>query len=144
VRAQVQAVARRLGCSAEDWALLRRVTRVYVCPACHKIKNFHITARDAVQGAKARACGYEKVVHASPLDGRGACTLSCANTEACRSHVLSEHDILASCEGGGGVRGGVLQTATNCITVSPCCGVLVHHGLVAATAEGYSCPCCAP
>jgi hypothetical protein len=139
--AQARAVARRMGCAPEDWAVLRRVTRVFICPACHKLKNFSIGAKDSRTSAKARACGYEKVVHPSPL-GEEDRALSCANTDACRVHTLAEYDILRP--EGGRVAGGVLQTPQTCITVSPCCGMLVYHGSVRATgaAGGYTCSGC--
>lgn len=146
VASQVAAVARRFGCAVDDWATLRRVTRVLVCPCCRKVKNFHVGAQDLVKPANVRACGFEKLVHPSPLecDDMDADTeplLSCAATEACRVYRVVPYDLIAS-EGGQGAMGGVLQTGGECLTVSPCCGVLTTMNALRATAAGYRCPCC--
>lgn len=146
VATQVAAVARRFGCRDTDWDTLRRVTRVFICPCCQKVKNFHVTARDLVKPANVRACGFEKMVYPSPLEMEegGAdpeAQLSCAATEACRLYRAVPHDVIAADPSGTPV-GGVLQTGGECLTVSPCCGVLTAMNAVRATAHGYKCPCC--
>jgi hypothetical protein len=145
-RAQVAAVARRFGCAPGDWATVRRATRVYVCTCCARVKNFFVT-----EGAKAtftRASGYEKLVFPSPLDAapllrRDAdCVprLSCASSPECRLFRAEAHDLLEPL--GDGARGGALQTAAGCLTVSPCCGVLTALRALRVTGAGFTCPAC--
>jgi len=71
--------------------------------------------------------------------------LSCASTPACRRYSTTTYDIIALPGDGGRAwpDGGVLQTSNACLTVSPCCGMLVTVSCLRIGGRGFSCPACA-
>ena len=143
-REQAAAIARRFGCSEDDWATIRRVSRVYVCTCCARVKNFYLGER--AKASAVRASGYEKLVCQSPLDLGRVVTdapLACASTPACRMFRAESHDLLSP-QADGGVLGGLLQLSSACLTVSRCCGMLASLSVVRATAGGQQCPACRP
>lgn len=141
---QVRAIARRFACDAEDVDTLRRVTRVYVCPNCSRIKNFYVTSRDYDKPTRVKACGFEKMVHPSALNWAGCAPasvprLACAATDSCRHYAVTSHDLISFSPR---LSGGLLQTSTDCLTVCPRCGVLVSANALKFRPGAYECPAC--
>jgi hypothetical protein len=170
VERQAAALARRFG--TDDVDAMRRVARVYVCPNCSRVKNFFVTRKDYQKETRVRACGFEKMVHPSALEWAGAdadappppMPLRCAATEvragarpcplppsfffketrtqACRKYAVTAHDLLTFGADGSVGGGGVLQTVHECLTIAPCCGVLVATNALRCVTDGFMCPVC--
>jgi len=137
VAKQVAAAARRFGCAEDDWATLRRVTRVVVCVTCG-VRNFFLTPEERGGGGgrrldNRRCAGFRKLA-------LNMCTgeLRCVATETCERHPLTFVDLA---EPGGG--GGALVLRSASLMVSPCCGHLCATSAVRVTPTGPDCPACA-
>lgn len=140
LKSMVEAVARRFGCSESDWPTLQRVTKVYICPCCRKIKNFFLGPNEIVDPKNTGASGYMKIVLPAFVGGDGA--YRCAVLPACRGYTLLAYDLLAQDSAEDMLRGGVLHTHDACITISTCCGRLCSVGSIVFTGGKRLCPVC--
>jgi hypothetical protein len=142
-RAQLAAVARRFGVGEADHRV-HRITRAMFCSGCKECKNFAATKTERTgKQVATRAAGYRKVSlnHEQP-DG----PITCIEKEDCMHFGLETHDIVTRSDDGATVASCVLVTRKMAITISPCCGQLVHANAIAANGasdSGYDCPACA-
>jgi len=141
--AQLEAVARRFGVSVDD-PKVARITRVMFCTGCHECKNF-VSTRQERSGklVAARAAGYRKI---SLNFENLASEPVCVEKEDCTHFGIETHDVITRTGTGDSVQSCVLVTRKMAITISPCCGQLVHANSLAASVVSdtrYDCPACA-
>lgn len=139
VLAQVQAVARRFNCAADDWTVLRRVSRVVMCTTCG-VRNYYLThAERGVANRRVdnpRAAGFRKLAFSMRLG-----ELRCVGKASCSQYPLSTVDIAEMTP--DGPRGGALVLRECALLISPCCGYLCEASALRVTPSGFDCPGCA-
>jgi hypothetical protein len=144
-KAQLAAVAKRFGVGVDDPKVLR-ITRVLICSGCHECKNFVATrAERAGKQVATRAAGYRKLSLDYEAVVPAEAPMVCIEKEDCKLFDVEAHHIV-SVGDDGAASACVLVTRKMALTISPCCGQLVHANAIAANGEsaaGYDCPACA-
>ena len=138
-RMQLEAIARRFSVPLTDSKIMR-ATRAHVCLGCGSLKNFVGTRLERTgKQTTSRAAGFRKL--ALNVDDPCGSKMVCFQEPGCHNFDVEEHEIITpngdSC---------VLVNRKWAITISPCCGLLVHANSIQANKDsphGFDCPGCA-
>jgi len=136
---QIHAICQRFSCDPTDTLTIGRAARVKVCPGCYGIRNFYIMDDEASGCKLIKAQGYTSVVSSAFEDYHPE--LVCCEKPSCRNYELFDFTIVSR-GASGTAQSEALQIGDQCITVSPCCGILCSTNHIHCTAGGFACPSC--